>query len=145
MISFLAFGANVNYNFLRAGGILDQILPGGLGARADAAAGNDGADREAFVVGLVRNGIILLLVAVIIAAIVYAAISGLKFVTSQGEADKVESAKESIKYTLIGVAAAFLGIIGVVLIQSIFAPGTDFNKSLSCVLDPFNTTANYCQ
>src|SRR5690242_12766078 len=77
-----------------------------------------------FIIGLIRNGLIILFIAVIILAIVYSAMSGLKFIQSQGASDKVEEARESIKYVLIGVAASFIGVIGVVVISNIFAPAT---------------------
>lgn len=76
--------------------------------------------RVNYVLDLITNGLVLLFVVVILLAIVYAAIAGIKFIRSQGEADKVEEAQNAIKNVLIGVASVFLGVIGVVVITGIF-------------------------
>lgn len=98
---------------------------------------NSSTSNAELIIGLIRNGLILLFVVIIIAAIFYAALSGLKFVRSQGASDKVEEAQEAIKYTLIGVGVAFIGVILVVLIASVFQPDTPTTQSLQCFLGDF--------
>jgi amino acid transporter len=97
-------------------------------------AGADALTNAQLLIGVIRNALILLFIVIIIFAVVYAALSGLKYIQSGGASDKIEEATESIKYVLIGVAVAFIGVIGVVIISNIFAPDTDAELSLRCFL-----------
>lgn len=117
--------------------ILNQLLGINLNSPIETGASSAQTNAE-LIVGLVRNGLILLFVVIVIAAIFYAALSGLKFVRSQGASDQVEEAQESIKYTLIGVGVAFIGVILVVLIASVFQPNSSADISLRCVFGDFN-------
>lgn len=115
--------------------ILDTI---GININSPINSGTDAALSNAqFIISLIRNGLILLFAVVVVAAVIYAAISGLKFVRSEGASEKVEEAQESIKFTLIGVAAAFLGVIGVVVISAIFSPNTQAELGLRCAFGDF--------
>lgn len=116
--------------------IINSIL-GGLGLNNPAS--GDADARVNFIVGLVRNGIVLLFVVVVIAGIVYAALAGLKYIQSQGASDKVEEAQGALKSVLIGVAAAFVGVIGVIVISAIFADGGSANDALKCFLGDFDS------
>lgn len=73
-----------------------------------------------FLINLLTNGLILLFTGIIIVAIVYAALAGLKYIRSQGESEKVEEAQNALRSVFIGVASVFIGIIGVVVISGIF-------------------------
>jgi len=101
--------------------------------------GGGGISTAGFVIAIVRNGLILLFAIVVIFAIIYSAQAGLKFVTSEGASDKVEEAREAIKNVLIGVAAAFVGVIGVFIISNIFSPNTSAEFSLRCFFGDFYT------
>ncbi len=101
-------------------------------------ASGEASTNAQLIISLIRNGIILLFTGVIIIAIVYSALSGFKFIQSNGASEKVEEAKEAIKYTLIGVGVAFIGVVGVVLISSIFSPNTSGELSLRCFLGDTN-------
>lgn len=95
--------------------------------------------RVNYVLDLITNALVLLFVGVILIAIVYSAIAGIKFIRSQGEAEKVEEAQNAIKNVLIGVASVFLGIIGVVIITGIFTDDQEplaLRKALCTYLEP---------
>jgi len=101
--------------------------------------GGDGLSTAQFIISIVRNGLIILFAIVVIFAIIYSATAGLKFVTSEGASDKVEEAREAIKNVLIGVAASFMGVIGVFIISNIFSPNTSAELSLRCFFGDFYT------
>lgn len=94
------------------------------------------AGRADFIIGLIQNALTLLFVVIILAAIVYAALAGLKYIQSQGDSTKVEEAAGALKAVLFGVAAVFIGIIGVILVTSIFAESSsiDVRRPLKCFL-----------
>ncbi len=96
------------------------------------AIGTDATTNAQLAVGIVRNGLILLFVAMIILAILYAITSGIKFMRAQGDSGEIEEATESIKYVVIGVGFAFVGIILVILIGNIFTPASSVTLSLRC-------------
>lgn len=108
----------------------------GLGVN-NPVAGGTGLTTAQFIIGIIRNAIVLVFALLVIFAIVYSLISGYKFITSQGASEKVEEARESIKYVLIGFAAAFIGIIGIFIISGIFSPNTDAENSLRCFFGDF--------
>ncbi len=135
----LSSTAIFSFYVMKIKGILGGLLPGGLGERANQVSGTDGKTRQQMVVGLVRNGLILLFVAMIILAILYAITSGIKFMRAQGDSGEIEEATESIKYVVIGVGFAFVGIILVILIGTIFAPDSDAEAALTCFLGDFDT------
>lgn len=131
----LAILAQLSYRV----GILDQLLPGGLGGTASGLQPGGDADSDPrinFIIGLISNGMILLFVIIIVAGIIYAALAGLKYIQSQGASDKIEEAQNSLKYVLIGVAAVFIGIIGVLIISSAFGDTGDARKAMYCFLSP---------
>lgn len=98
-----------------------------------------------FILGLLSNGLILLLTVVIIVAIVYAALAGLKYIRSQGETEKVEEAQNAIRSVFIGIAVVFVGIIGVVLIAGVFAnPGADQVQTAICTFAEPTTDTEDC-
>jgi succinate dehydrogenase hydrophobic anchor subunit len=96
--------------------------------------GENPGDRVNLIIQLLSNSLILFLTLIIIVAIVYAALAGLKYIRSQGEADKVEEAQNSIKYVFIGILTVFLGIIVVVLLTGIFVnPGSEQVRQSLCL------------
>lgn len=117
-------------------GIFDELLPGFFG-RSQNVATQTNAD---FIIDLIRNGLILLFVVVILLAVVYSALAGIKFIRSQGNSDEVEAAQGALKNVLIGVAAVFLGVIGVFIISAIFSDTSTISvrDSLACFLGETN-------
>lgn len=114
-------GNTSNITFL-AQGIFQQILPDQFAGKAATNLGNlkTGCGRAVAAFDIIKIIITLLVVFLIIAAIIYAIISGFKYVSAQGESSKVEEATESIKAVLLGVGAAFVGMVLVVIISNIF-------------------------
>lgn len=98
-----------------------------------------------FVLNLLTNGLILLFTGIIIVAIVYSALAGLKYIRSQGEAEKIEEAQNALKAVFIGVAAVFVGIIGVILISGIFVNqgATEVRRAICSFIEP-NVSVNSC-
>lgn len=62
-----------------------------------------GADPSAFVAGLIRNGISLLVIASFVIAVIWMIINGLRFILAQGDEKTVASAWSQIYWTLIGM------------------------------------------
>ncbi len=96
-----------------------------------------------FFLNLLTNGLILLFVSIILIAIVYAALAGLKYIRSQGETEKVEEAQNALKSIFIGVASVFVGVIVVALIAGIFTDQSSLQvrESLCVFLEPTTPTA----
>jgi succinate dehydrogenase/fumarate reductase cytochrome b subunit len=122
--------ADINYFSVQ---IFDELLPGFFDRATDISGEAANAD---FIIGLIQNGLILLFVGVLLAAIVFSAIAGIKFITSQGASEKVEEAQEALKNVLVGVAAVFLAIIGIFIITNIFSDTSaiSLRSSLECFL-----------
>lgn len=68
----------------------------------------------------VQWGLTVLFVAVFIVAIVYSALAAIKFISSQGDASKLEESKAAVKAILMGFAAMLVSIIGIFFIVWIF-------------------------
>jgi hypothetical protein len=114
-------------------GLFDDILPDFFGRTKEV--GDEVSDAD-FIIGLIRNGLILLFVAVILIAIVFSAMAGIKFITSRGEAEEVSKAQAALKNVLVGVAAVFIAIIAIFLISAIFSDTSQISvkDSLRCFL-----------
>jgi hypothetical protein len=98
-----------------------------------------GADTTAdFVVGLVKNGLILVFAVVVLIGVVYAALAGYKYIRSEGDADEVQGAQEAIKSVLIGVGAAFVGVLAIIIINAVFAPGSGADAAIRCAAGDIN-------
>lgn len=105
-----------------------DILPGNLGGAVNAV----GTNRSSFLISLIRNGLIILFAVIVIAAIIYAALAGFKYIRSQGDETKVSEATEAIKAVMIGLLVAFLGVIAVIIVSSVFADGSQVSQSIDC-------------
>jgi hypothetical protein len=105
---------------------------------------NDPGDAVDVIITFIGNLIVVLFVVVVIFSIIYAILSGIKYIQSQGASDKVEEASEAIKNVLIGIVVAFVGTIVVVLISAGF--GIDATtgengaarKAIVCLLRPLD-------
>jgi succinate dehydrogenase/fumarate reductase cytochrome b subunit len=122
--------ADINYFSVQ---IFGEILPGFFDRASDI---SDEAGNADFIIGLIQNGLVLLFVGVLLVAIVFSAIAGIKFITSKGASEKVEEAQEALKNVLVGVAAVFLAIIGIFIITNIFSDTSaiSLRSSLECFL-----------
>ena len=94
------------------------------------------SSRVQFVLVIALGGIVLV-------AVVYAMIAAFKYVSSQGEAGKMEDAQKSIKAIFIGIAAMIIAIVGIILVFAIFgAKPSEPSLYQTCVNAP---TSNACQ
>lgn len=111
---------------------ISDVLPGNLNNTADDIQGN----RQNFVLGIIRTVLILLFVVIGIVGVVYAAMAGVKYIRSEGEEQAIQDAQEAIKAVVIGFAAVFIGVIGVILVSSIIGASGDVSGPLACFLSP---------
>ncbi|MBD3280563.1 hypothetical protein GF389_03505 [Candidatus Dojkabacteria bacterium] len=98
------------------------------------------------VVGFLRLALTLAFGAVILVAVLYSILAAIKYIRSQGDSGKVEEANNAIKAIFQGIAAMFVGFIGIIIVFFIFdvalpdpslpdicvkCPGTDVCKICS--------------
>lgn len=90
----------------------------------------DGGDPGSRLDNTIKNGVNLISLFVGVIAVIMIIVSGLKYITSGGEADKVKGAKNTIVYAIIGlVIVAFAQLIVRVVINE--ATTTSSNGSAS--------------
>lgn len=65
----------------------------------------------------------LIFVGIIIVAVYIIIKSAIKYIRSEGEEGKVQEAQKSIKTVFVGIAALFIGILGIVLVLAFFRAG----------------------
>jgi len=86
---------------------------------------------EGYLNDRVRIALTFLFVVVFIVAIVFSALAGIKFMSSQGDSGKLEESKGAVKAILMGFAAMLVAIIGIFivlwLLGSESAPPSEFN------------------
>jgi len=87
------------------------------------ALGIGGSGVAGFITTKGQFGIYLVLGVIVLVAVVYVIMAGIKYIRSEGDPGKIEEAQKSIKAILMGVAAIFVGIIGIVLVYVIFGQG----------------------
>lgn len=68
----------------------------------------------------VQWAITILFVVVFVIAVVYSALAAIKFISSQGDASKLEESKGAVKAILMGFAAMLISIIGIFFIVWLF-------------------------
>jgi len=69
---------------------------------------------------LIQNGLTLALIAAVILSIIFLIWGGIKWITSGGDKTKVESARKTIIYSLIGLVLALSSIIIVSFVTNTF-------------------------
>ena len=82
----------------------------------------------------VQWAITILFIVVFIIAIVYSALAAIKFISSQGDASKLEESKGAVKAILMGFAAMLISIIGIFFIVWLF------NRSSQIQTEPEDPT-----
>jgi hypothetical protein len=75
-----------------------------------------GGDPNTYINDRVKTGLTILFVVVFIVAIIYSALAAIKFISSQGDASKLEESKGAVKAILMGFAAMLVAIIGLFVI-----------------------------
>lgn len=79
----------------------------------------------------ITNGLVIIFVLVFVVAIAYSGLAAIKFITSQGEAQKLESSKAAVKAILMGFAAMIIAIVGIVIIVMVFKG--DISQYPNCI------------
>jgi len=105
-----------------ANGAQSSLLPAALQSLLDLM-GPNGQNTGTFISGKVQFVIYLVMGMIILVAVVYSILAGIKYIRSEGDPGKIEEAQKSIKSILMGVAAIFVGILGIVLVYVIFGVG----------------------
>lgn len=119
-----AFGVYLLTGFVSpvlASGSSDGWIPGWIQTIINSFGfGTSAANPVEQVKSRVQWAIIVLFVVVFIIAIVYSALAAIKFISSQGEASKLEESKGAVKAILMGFAAMLISIIGIFFIVWLF-------------------------
>lgn len=68
----------------------------------------------------IQAGLVLLFALVFIVAVAFSALAAIKFISSQGEAQKLEESKGAVKAILMGFAAMLVAIIGIFVVMILF-------------------------
>ncbi|MFC1780497.1 hypothetical protein ACFLY9_02285 [Patescibacteria group bacterium] len=74
------------------------------------------ADPQDYVNNRVKAALTVLFIVVFIIAIVYSALAAIKFISSQGDASKLEESKGAVKAILMGFAAMLIAIVGLLVV-----------------------------
>lgn len=82
--------------------------------------GQNGGGVAGFITTRAQFAIYFVLGLIILVAVAYSIMAGIKYIRSEGDPGKIEEAQKSIKAILMGIAAIFVGIIGIVLVMVIF-------------------------
>lgn len=93
----------------------------------------------------IRTALTIALALLILVAVVYALLASFKYIQSQGDPGKIEEAQKAIKAIFYGIAALFVGIIGIVLVN-LFIGSTTETPVLyeSCFQAPGSTACDVC-
>ncbi|GIW58875.1 MAG: hypothetical protein KatS3mg086_160 [Candidatus Dojkabacteria bacterium] len=79
-----------------------------------------GADAVNDLISLAQFGLTLVFVGIIAIAVYVVIKASIKYIRSEGEQEKVVEAQKAIKQVFAGLAALFIGLIGLVIILTIF-------------------------
>ena len=108
--------------------------------------GPGGVCSSVYITSRVQFILVVALGAIILVAVVYALLAAFKYVSSQGEAGKMEDAQKSIKAIFIGIAAMIIAIVGIILVFAIFgARPADPSLYQTCISDPTSKACENCK
>jgi len=79
---------------------------------------------------IIQNSITILLVSITILSLFFLIFGGIKWITSSGDKAKLDSARKTIIYALVGLILAFLSFFIVNLVGQLF--GISYFDSLRC-------------
>ncbi|KXK26072.1 MAG: hypothetical protein TR69_WS6001001366 [candidate division WS6 bacterium OLB20] len=103
-----------------------------------------GAGLVDFVTDNIRLLITVMWIALVLASVIYAGIAAFKYVTSQGDAGKIEEAQKAVKAIWMGVAAFFVSIIGMVVIVAIAGGSLATTVYETCILASGSEGCDVC-
>jgi uncharacterized membrane protein YidH (DUF202 family) len=75
----------------------------------------------------------LIFVAIIIFSIYVIIKAAIKYIRSEGDPAKIEEAQKAIKSVFIGIAALFVGLIGIIIVIAFFGAGGALNSDQNAV------------
>jgi len=108
----------------------DSLLPAYIQEIIDAVLPNPETGPAPYIEARVRYGLTILFVVVFLVAIVFSAMAAIKFMSSQGDASKLEESREAVKAVLMGFAAMLLAIVGVLVVVWFFGGTSDIPTDL---------------
>jgi hypothetical protein len=82
--------------------------------------GPQGSGAAGFVTSRIQLALVIALGAVVLVAVVYSIIAAFKYISSQGDAGKIEEAQKAIRAIFLGIAAMLIAIVGIVLVFVFF-------------------------
>ncbi len=82
--------------------------------------GPQGSGAAGFVTSRIQLALVIALGAVVLVAVVYSIIAAFKYISSQGDAGKIEEAQKAIKAIFFGIGAMLIAIVGIVLVFVFF-------------------------
>lgn len=89
---------------------------------------------------IVTSVLTIMFIVVFVVAVFYTFMAAIKYIRSEGNEQKVEEAKNAIKAVLFGVAAMFIAIVGILLINAFFnggPAGTDaLTNAINNIINP---------
>lgn len=89
---------------------------------------------------IVTSVLTIMFIVVFVVAVFYTFMAAIKYIRSEGNEQKVEEAKNAIKAVLFGVAAMFIAIVGILLINAFFnggAAGTSaLEQAITNIINP---------
>ncbi|TSD00466.1 MAG: Uncharacterized protein Athens071425_611 [Parcubacteria group bacterium Athens0714_25] len=94
------------------------LLPALALAQFEAPSGSDTGLPESSIYAIVQNIMYWLLGLVGIAGVIGFAISGIMYLTSAGDDDRMGTAKKAMIYSIIGVVVALVGLVALSAIQN---------------------------
>ena len=96
-------------------------------------------DKGVLINSTVTSAMTVMFIAVFVVAVFYTFMAAIKYIRSEGNEQKVEEAKNAVKAVLFGVAAMFIAIIGILLINAFFggSSGSSLSEAINSVLRPF--------
>jgi TRAP-type mannitol/chloroaromatic compound transport system permease small subunit len=84
----------------------------------------------------VQWALTLLFIIVFIVAVIYSALAAIKFISSQGDASKLEESKAAVKAILMGFAAMIIALVGIFIIFWVFGASAQFSESINNINEP---------
>ncbi len=95
-----------------------------------------GQDPIIYVSSRVKSLLTIALGGVVLISLIFSIIAAVKYITAQGNEQKIEEAKKSFTSIMVGVAALILSIIGVVLVLRFFGIDSSTTLCKPCVENP---------
>lgn len=82
--------------------------------------GEGGSGTAGFITSRVGTALFFALGVLVLFAVVYSLIAAFKYIQSQGDPGQIEEAQKAIKAIFFGIAAMFIGIVGIALVFVFF-------------------------